>query len=212
MKDLFKISFLIILLILTYIYRNNIASFINDQIIYRGSNKVLTYNEYYIENDYLYVQNTDSNLAKNYQEILNILSEKHIGVRKNFCFFEIINLLSICRYFKIEKGLQLCEKLLFDDIDIVKDWIENNTLYQNKNNYYDIISYNIEPSVFKWHGLEKHDTTKIEYANSIPIAIYFDSYANDYKEKIQQEIEKINILNSSLHSFKIFENKSMPLA
>ena len=73
MKDIFKISFLLILLIITYMYRDNIASFITDEIIYKGSNKVLTYNKYYIENDYLYVQNTDSNTATNYQEILNIL-------------------------------------------------------------------------------------------------------------------------------------------
>ena len=72
MKDLIKISFLIILLILTYIYRNSIASFITDEIIYRGSSKVLTYNKYYMENDYLYVQNTDTNMATNYQDILNI--------------------------------------------------------------------------------------------------------------------------------------------
>ena len=72
MKDLFKISFLIILLIITYVFRNNIATFITDQIIYKGSNKVLTYNEYYVENDYLYVQNTDLDTASNYQEILNI--------------------------------------------------------------------------------------------------------------------------------------------
>ena len=73
MKDIFKSSFLLILLIITYIYRDNIASFITDEIIYKGSNKVLTYNKYYMENDYLYVQNTDSNSATNYQEILNII-------------------------------------------------------------------------------------------------------------------------------------------
>ncbi len=73
MKDILKISFLLILLIITYIYRDNIASFITDEIIYKGSNKVLTYNKYYMENDYLYVQNTDSNTATNYQDILNIL-------------------------------------------------------------------------------------------------------------------------------------------
>jgi hypothetical protein len=48
MKDLFKISFLFILLIVTYLYRTNISTFITDEIIYKGSNKFLTYNEYYI--------------------------------------------------------------------------------------------------------------------------------------------------------------------
>ena len=72
MKDIFKISFLIILLICVYTYRKNISTFITDEIVYRGDNKVLTYNEYYLENNYKYVQNTDTKYATNYQEILNI--------------------------------------------------------------------------------------------------------------------------------------------
>ena len=68
-----KISFLLILLVFVYIYRNDIATFITDEVLYKGDNKVLTYNKYYLENNYLYVQNTDSNKAKSYQDILNII-------------------------------------------------------------------------------------------------------------------------------------------
>ena len=73
MKDILKISFLLILLVFVYIYRNDIATFITDEVLYKGDNKVLTYNKYYLENNYLYVQNTDSNKAKSYQDILNII-------------------------------------------------------------------------------------------------------------------------------------------
>lgn len=73
MKDLFKISFLIILLFAVYVYRINIANFIIDNVVYRGNNKILTYNEYYIESNYSYLQNTDSKSAKSYQEVLNII-------------------------------------------------------------------------------------------------------------------------------------------
>ena len=73
MRDILKISFLLIVLIFTYIYRDTIATFVTDKIIYRGSNQVLTYNEYYLENDYLYIKNTDINKVTSYQEILNIL-------------------------------------------------------------------------------------------------------------------------------------------
>lgn len=72
MKDLLKIFFLLSLLIVVYIYRDNISGFISDEIIYKGSNKVLTYNEYYLKNDFAFVQNTDSNSANNYQEVLNL--------------------------------------------------------------------------------------------------------------------------------------------
>ena len=72
MKDLIKICFMICLVIVVYIYRNDIANYISDNIIYQGSNKVLTYNEYYLNYDYSYVQNTDVDKVKNYQDVLNI--------------------------------------------------------------------------------------------------------------------------------------------
>ncbi len=72
MKDLFKIFFLFSILIVVYFFRDNISGFINDEIIYKGSNKVLTYNEYYLKNDFAFVQNIDSNSVNNYQEILNM--------------------------------------------------------------------------------------------------------------------------------------------
>jgi transglutaminase/protease-like cytokinesis protein 3 len=72
MRDILKISFLLFALIITFLFRDTIATFITDEIIYKGSNKVLTYNEYYVENNYLYVQNTDISYATNYQDILNI--------------------------------------------------------------------------------------------------------------------------------------------
>lgn len=72
MKDLFKICFLIGLVVIVYIFKGNISTFILDNIIYGGSNKVLTYNEYYLDYDYKYVQTIDKSKVENYQEILNI--------------------------------------------------------------------------------------------------------------------------------------------
>ncbi len=72
MKDLFKIFFMISLVIVVYIFKNNISTFILDNVIYARSNKVLTYNEYYLDYDYKYIQNTDTPDVKNYQEVLNI--------------------------------------------------------------------------------------------------------------------------------------------
>ncbi len=72
MKDLFKIFFLLSILIIVYIFRYNISGFISDEIIYKGSNKILTYNEYYLKYDFAFVQNTDSNSVNNYQEVLNM--------------------------------------------------------------------------------------------------------------------------------------------
>ena len=73
MKDLIKICIMICLVIVVYIYKDSIANFITDDIIYKGSNKVLTYNEYYLDYDYAYVKNMDGKEVKNYQEVLNMI-------------------------------------------------------------------------------------------------------------------------------------------
>ena len=72
MKDLLKICFMISLVIVVYIFKDNISTFILDNVIYGGSNKVLTYNEYYLDYDYKYVQNIDKQNVENYQELLNM--------------------------------------------------------------------------------------------------------------------------------------------
>lgn len=72
MKDLLKICLMIGLVVVVYIFKDNISTFILDNVIYRGSNKVLTYNEYYLDYDYKYVQNIDKPNIENYQEMLNI--------------------------------------------------------------------------------------------------------------------------------------------
>ncbi|MBQ2946401.1 MAG: hypothetical protein IJE04_00925 [Bacilli bacterium] len=72
MKDLLKIGFMIGLVIVVYIFKDNITTFISDNLIYGGGNKVLTYNEYYLDYDYKYVQNIDKSNIENYQEMLNI--------------------------------------------------------------------------------------------------------------------------------------------
>ncbi len=72
MKDLLKIIFMFVLVIVVFIYKDKISNFITDKVIYKGSNEILTYNEYYQNNDYLYVQNIDTNSVNNYQEMLNM--------------------------------------------------------------------------------------------------------------------------------------------
>ena len=71
MKDLIKIVFLFALVLLVYAFRNNIIFMIYDKVIYRS--EVLSYNEYYTENDYEFFQNIDTENVTNKQELLNML-------------------------------------------------------------------------------------------------------------------------------------------
>ena len=60
------------LVFVTYRYKDVISNFIVENIIYFGSNKVLSYNMYYQDTDYKFVQNIDTNKVNNYQELLNM--------------------------------------------------------------------------------------------------------------------------------------------
>ena len=87
MKDILKILFMFCLVIVIYTFKDNISNFIMDDVIYGGSNKVLTYNEYYLDYDYKYVQNIDSKNVKNKQEILNMFYTVLNSGDDNFSFY-----------------------------------------------------------------------------------------------------------------------------
>ena len=73
MKNIFKLIFLISLLVCTVTFRKDISNFLIEKVIYRNSNTTLIYNNYYNSNDYLYVQNIDNFKADNKQDLLNII-------------------------------------------------------------------------------------------------------------------------------------------
>lgn len=71
--DLLKILFMIACVVLVYVYKDNISNFLLDVVIYKNSDKVLSYNEYYLNNDFLYFENVETNKATSNKELLNIL-------------------------------------------------------------------------------------------------------------------------------------------
>ena len=87
MRDILKILFMFSIVATAYIFKDNISNFILDNIIYGGSNKVLTYNEYYLDYDYAYVQNTDNKNVKNKQDILNMFYTVLNSGDNNFSFY-----------------------------------------------------------------------------------------------------------------------------
>ena len=71
MRDIIKLAIMFLIILLVYIFRNSIIYFVYDKIIYRGS--VLSYNEYFLNNNYEYFKIVDTDKATNKQELLNIL-------------------------------------------------------------------------------------------------------------------------------------------
>jgi len=183
MKDLLKISFFILILGLTFIFRNDIASFVTDQIMYKGSNNVLTYNEYYLENDYLYVKNTDISKVTNYQEILDV-------------FYTIMNSGDDCFSF-------YCD---YDNcINDVKAIINNNSIISNINNFvhpynsFDTINIDVNNNnkiTVTINKLYKDD--EITYINN-----YITNFINTYINLSMNNYDKIKVF----HDYVINNNK-----
>ena len=73
MKDLTKIGVMFLLVLIVYIFRNDISYFLTERIVYKNSNQVLSYNEYYIDYNYSFVQTTNNNKADSYQNLKNII-------------------------------------------------------------------------------------------------------------------------------------------
>lgn len=188
MKDFLKIAFLVILLALVWIYRVNIATFITDEIIYKGSNKVLTYNEYYKENDYLYVQNTDENSATSYQEVLNI-------------FYTIINSGDDCFSFKCDYN---------GCINDIKKITSNNHIVSNINNFvhpynsFDSININVTANGMVTVKIKKiYDEEQIEFINN-----YIDEFINQKINLSMNNYDKIKVFHDHIVNNTIYDESN----
>lgn len=87
MRDLFKFFLMLCCIVLVYVFRSNISNFILNDIIYGRNNEVLTYNEYYLDYDYSYVQNTDTKSVKSKNDILNMIYTILNSGDDNFSFY-----------------------------------------------------------------------------------------------------------------------------
>ena len=73
MKNILKLLPLILLLLLTVIYKDNISNYIIEKIAFSKKIYVENPNEYTIDYDFSYLEKTDNFIAQNKQQVLNIL-------------------------------------------------------------------------------------------------------------------------------------------
>ena len=187
MKDLIKIIFMISLVIIVYIFRTDISNFILNSIIYRGNNKVLTYNEYYLGNDYLFVQNTDITSATNYQDVLNIFYTVINSGDDNYTF--------MCKYSECISDVNK----LIDDSDIISNI---NNFVHPFNSYYQIkitIIYDREVNI----KIDKlYTDAEIEYIQN-----YVDNYIKENIGDSMNDYDKIkkfhdHVINNTEYDVK----------
>ncbi len=185
MKDMFKITFMILLVIIIYLYRDNITNYITDDILYKGSNKVLTYNEYFLNNDYIFVQNIDSSSVKNYQELLNIFYTTINSGDDSYSFY--------CKY--------------NDCINDVSKLIEDNEIISDINNFvhpfnsFSTININVEST-----GRVTIKTKKVYNSEEIN---FITNYINDFIESninnSMTDYDKIKVFHDFIINNTIYD-------
>lgn len=188
MKKIFKTIFMIGTVILVYIYRNNISTFIIDEIVNGGSNKVLSYNEYYRNDDFLYVQNIDTREAKSYQELLNMIYTTLNSGDDSFSFK--------CSYNKC--------------ISDMKNIIDNTNIIANINNfvhpYNSFSTVNIDIST---SGLITINSKKIYKDNEIEAV---NNYIDDFiSQNINDEMDiktKIKLFHDNIINNTVYDENS----
>ena len=189
MKDLFKIIFMICLVLIVYLFRDNISTFIVDEIIYKGSNSVLTYNEYYNDHDFLYVQNIDKNYVENYNEVLNM-------------FYSIIN--SGDDSFSFRCKYENCMTDITNLID-EKEIIANINNFVHPYNSYANINIKTKGDKITVKINKAYNEKQIEYINN-----YIDNFINNNIDDSMSNYDKIKLFHDYVVNNTVYDenNKS----
>ena len=109
-RDFFIIIFMFSLVVIVYIFKGDITYFITEKIVYKNSNQVLSYNEYFQQNDYGFVQNTDVTKASNYQDLINLIYTTLNSGDNSYTFY--------CNYEKCKDDVKT---IISDNSDVITD-------------------------------------------------------------------------------------------
>lgn len=186
MKDLIKIVFLFALVLLVYAFRDNIIFAIYDHFVYK--NEVLSYNEYYSSNNYIYFQNTDANDATSKKELLNILYTVINSGDDLYSFY--------CKY----DGCIDDVKAILADSDFLP--LINNFVHPY--NSFETININITAYDRVTLAIKKvYSESEIEALNN-----YIDSFINSYTNDTMSEYDKIKVFHDYIiNNYSYDENK-----
>ena len=181
--DTIKIILLLALIILVYIYRNSISAIVMDKILYRKTNDVLNYNEYYLETDFGYVQNIDKNTVDNYQEVLNMFYSVINSGDESFTFY--------CNYDGCIKDMRA----------LIKD----NKAIADINNF--VHPYNSFSTINVDVSNSGRVTTKINKIYNSEHIEYINSYINEFiKHNISDNMSNYNKIKA-FHDYIINNTK-----
>ena len=186
MKDFFKILFMLALVIFVYIFRNDISYFITEKIVYKDSHKVLSYNEYFQQYDYSFVQNTDITKASNYQELINLIYTIINSGDETYTFY--------CNYQNCKDDVKT---IISENSDVITD-INN---FVHPYNSFSSINIDLSASGKVIVTVNKvYSNEMIQYVNG-----YIDKFINENINNSMSTKEKIKVFHDHIINNTIYD-------
>ena len=136
----FKITIVILILIaiitgcLSYMYKDELYIIYRDKILKERDNIVLTKNEYYKDDNYEYVKNTDKFIVENKQEIMNAIYSIINSGTNEFTFYCDDNYINCIDDIKIIVSDELILTTINNFVHPFNSFKEINTIYDDKGN------------------------------------------------------------------------------
>lgn len=110
-------------------------------------------------------------------------------------YYELMNLLSLFTYFKLERGVTLINSILYGEAPAFKEWAERHYDYRQATEKF----YILLPTITKTYtrtksGRRTFDGIQTKYDKVLSVELYFDIYKDKHYARIQNEIQKIEEL------------------
>ncbi len=131
--------------------------------------------------------------------LANLMNTDMVKYIPSYKFYEKLNLLSLFRYFGIQRGVEQINKMLYGSAPEFKEWVETRYDYMESANHFQICYSKIEPVRYSMgNGKFKYDHIDIKHEGRIDVSSYFDTYRAAHQDKIDAEIAKIDALLLSI--------------
>ena len=186
LKDFFKIIFLFSLVVIVYIFKGDISYFITEKIVYKNNTQILSYNEYFQQYDYAFVQNTDITKVGNYQELINIIYTIINSGDNKYTFY--------CNYENCKNDVKT---IISDGNDVITD-INN---FVHPYNSFATINIDLTASGRVTITINKvYDKEMIEYVNG-----YIDKFISENINNSMSTKDKIKAFHDHIINNTIYD-------
>lgn len=129
----------------------------------------------------------------------NLWNTNRVQYSVDYRFYEMMNLLSIFRYFNIEKGVKYIYKALYANEEPFREWIDVICAEYDKVALVNIptisaVSFSTRTGKFNF------DHVEAKYKTSVSIEKYFSKFIPQHGDQLSQEIKKIEALLDTISS------------